>query len=100
VGKADGRAKCAPADKLRVPTIFGASHWRPRLCTGIRWARRKGGFAHPNWLNTIATGVITVGIFTPLVLRIYEMDEPTKNDSFVNAFTRCLHCRGARSPSR
>jgi hypothetical protein len=53
-----------------------------------------------NWLNTIATGVITVGIFTPLVLRIYEMDEPTKNDSFVNAFTRCLHCRGARSPSR
>jgi hypothetical protein len=38
-----------------------------------------------NWLNTIATGVITVGIFTPLVLRIYEIGEPTKNDSFVNA---------------
>jgi hypothetical protein len=33
-----------------------------------------------NWANTVATAMLTVGVFTPVALKVYGIGEPPKND--------------------
>jgi hypothetical protein len=35
------------------------------------------------WCNTMATSIMTVGVFTPLALKIYGIGEPAKNADFL-----------------
>jgi hypothetical protein len=33
-----------------------------------------------NWTNTVATAILTVGVFTPVAVEVYGIGEPPKND--------------------
>jgi hypothetical protein len=46
-----------------------------------------------SWCNTIAASIITVGVFTPLALKIYGFGEPPKNADLLAGLP--LVCIGA-----
>ena len=37
-----------------------------------------------SWCNAIATGILTVGVFTPMAVKLYGIGEPPKNGDLLS----------------